>query len=215
MANSTTTTIIRRAPSSAGARVIRCGARQVALFDTLLPRLALDLSKPAPADLRALFAHRPDQVRLEIGFGGAEHLIAQAQANPAQRFHRQRRLRQRHRQGAGRDRRQRARQYPSAFRRRQRTARLAARRRAHAHRSALSRSMAETAALEAALHPGRQSQAAGAHSESRRRIALRHRHCRLRGLRAGARDAVAGFRLDRRARRRLAQAWPDFYRHAL
>ena len=56
--------------------------RQAALFDTLLPRLALDLGKPAPADLRALFDKPPDNVRLEIGFGGAEHLIAQAQAHP-------------------------------------------------------------------------------------------------------------------------------------
>jgi tRNA (guanine-N7-)-methyltransferase len=55
--------------------------RQVALFDTLLPRIAPDLSKPAPADLRALFDIPLDAVRLEIGFGGAEHLIAQAQAN--------------------------------------------------------------------------------------------------------------------------------------
>jgi tRNA (guanine-N7-)-methyltransferase len=61
-------------------------ARQLALFDALLPKLALDLSKPAPADLRALFAHQPDQMRLEIGFGGAEHLIAQAQANPRSGF---------------------------------------------------------------------------------------------------------------------------------
>jgi len=55
--------------------------RQAALFDSLLPRLALDLAKPAPADLRTLFAVPVDDVRLEIGFGGAEHLIAQAQAN--------------------------------------------------------------------------------------------------------------------------------------
>jgi tRNA (guanine-N7-)-methyltransferase len=65
--------------------------RQAALFDTLLPRLAPDLSRPAPADLRALFAtpldqKLPDQVRLEIGFGGAEHLIAQAQSNPRSGF---------------------------------------------------------------------------------------------------------------------------------
>jgi tRNA (guanine-N7-)-methyltransferase len=60
--------------------------RQAALFGTLLPRLALDLSKPAPADLRALFATQIDQLRLEIGFGGAEHLIAQAQANPRSGF---------------------------------------------------------------------------------------------------------------------------------
>jgi tRNA (guanine-N7-)-methyltransferase len=56
--------------------------RQAALFETLLPRLALDLTQPAPADLSALFANAPAQVRLEIGFGGAEHLIAQAKANP-------------------------------------------------------------------------------------------------------------------------------------
>jgi tRNA (guanine-N7-)-methyltransferase len=55
--------------------------RQAALFETLLPRVALDLTKPAPADLRSLFASA-DDVRLEIGFGGAEHLIAQAQAHP-------------------------------------------------------------------------------------------------------------------------------------
>ena len=55
--------------------------RQAALFDTLLPRLALDLAKPTPADLCALFAEAAD-VWLEIGFGGAEHLIAQAQNNP-------------------------------------------------------------------------------------------------------------------------------------
>ncbi len=55
--------------------------RQAALFDTLLPKLALDLTRPAPTDLRSLFPHA-NEVRLEIGFGGAEHLIAQAKANP-------------------------------------------------------------------------------------------------------------------------------------
>ena len=60
-------------------------ARQVALFDSLLPRIAIDLAKPAPADLRALF-DKADTVRLEIGFGAAEHLIAQAKANPQTGF---------------------------------------------------------------------------------------------------------------------------------
>jgi tRNA (guanine-N7-)-methyltransferase len=60
--------------------------RQAALFDTLLPKIALDLSKPAPADLHSLFAAPLAQVRLEIGFGGAEHLIAQAKANPQSGF---------------------------------------------------------------------------------------------------------------------------------
>ncbi len=60
--------------------------RQAALFDTLLPRIALDLTKPAPADLRALFAKPPDELRLEIGFGGAEHLINQANVKPRSGF---------------------------------------------------------------------------------------------------------------------------------
>src|SRR5262249_2528721 len=59
--------------------------RQAALMDALLPRLALDLSKPAPADLRTLFASATD-VRLESGFGGGEHLIAEAERNPRTGF---------------------------------------------------------------------------------------------------------------------------------
>jgi len=54
---------------------------QAALFDTLLPRLALDLSAPAPADLRTLF-DGVDDVRLEIGFGGGEHLVSEAERHP-------------------------------------------------------------------------------------------------------------------------------------
>jgi tRNA (guanine-N7-)-methyltransferase len=61
-------------------------AHQAALYETLLPKLALDLTKPAPADLRTLFPVAVDEVRLEIGFGGAEHLIAQALANPRTGF---------------------------------------------------------------------------------------------------------------------------------
>jgi tRNA (guanine-N7-)-methyltransferase len=56
--------------------------RHAALYEQLLPKLALDLSRPAPADLRPLFDTPVDEMRLEIGFGGGEHLIAQAQANP-------------------------------------------------------------------------------------------------------------------------------------
>src|SRR6516165_5450005 len=55
--------------------------RQAALFDTLLPRLALDLSKSSPTDLRTLFTQAED-IHLEIGFGSAEHLIAQACEHP-------------------------------------------------------------------------------------------------------------------------------------
>jgi tRNA (guanine-N7-)-methyltransferase len=58
---------------------------QAELFDTLLPRLAVDLTQPAPPDLRALFAG-VDEVRLESGFGGGEHLIAEAQRLPRTGF---------------------------------------------------------------------------------------------------------------------------------
>ncbi len=60
-------------------------ARQAVLFDTLLPTVALDLTKPSPADLRGLFTD-VDDVRLEIGFGGAEHLIGEALAHPRSGF---------------------------------------------------------------------------------------------------------------------------------
>ena len=59
--------------------------RQAALFETLLPKLALDLSRPAPADLRALFDGVED-VRLESGFGGGEHLVAEAEQQPRTGF---------------------------------------------------------------------------------------------------------------------------------
>lgn len=55
---------------------------QAALFESLLPRLALDVSKPAPADLATLFAHQPSRIRLEIGFGGGEHFLHEARAFP-------------------------------------------------------------------------------------------------------------------------------------
>jgi tRNA (guanine-N7-)-methyltransferase len=54
--------------------------RQAELFDTLLPRLSLDLSRTAPAELRTLFPAPVSEVQLEIGFGGGENMIAQAAA---------------------------------------------------------------------------------------------------------------------------------------
>ena len=54
--------------------------RQAGLFETLLPRLALDLSGPAPADLATLFVEPVTSVCLEIGFGGGEAMLAQAKA---------------------------------------------------------------------------------------------------------------------------------------
>jgi tRNA (guanine-N7-)-methyltransferase len=56
--------------------------RQAGLFDTLLPRLTLDLSRPAPTALDGLFPVPVRAVHLEIGFGGGENMIAQAAARP-------------------------------------------------------------------------------------------------------------------------------------
>jgi tRNA (guanine-N7-)-methyltransferase len=60
----------------------RLRAHQAALIETLLPRLALDLNVPPPEELVRLFPVPVDDVRLEIGFGGGEYLIAQAEAHP-------------------------------------------------------------------------------------------------------------------------------------
>jgi len=61
-------------------------ANRARLLETLLPRLALDLSRAAPADLATLFPVPVDDVALEIGFGGGESMIAQAQAHPRTGF---------------------------------------------------------------------------------------------------------------------------------
>ena len=60
-------------------------AHQADLIADLLPRLALDTSARID-DLRTLFATPVDTVRLEIGFGGGEHLIAEAMAHPQTGF---------------------------------------------------------------------------------------------------------------------------------
>lgn len=70
--------------------------RQQSLLDELLPKVALDLARPAAIPLAsALFPALPaaaaagpttapsiGEVWLEIGFGGAEHLLWQARHNP-------------------------------------------------------------------------------------------------------------------------------------
>jgi len=76
--------------------------RQEALLDTLLPHLAV--SEEGAIDIEALFLAREaaaapvlappaqpdppagDSLTLEIGFGGGEHLVAQAVAHPSGRF---------------------------------------------------------------------------------------------------------------------------------
>ena len=60
--------------------------RQTALFKTLLPRVAIDTDTAAPTDLRTLLPVEVEEVRLEIGFGGGEHLLAQAAEHPRAGF---------------------------------------------------------------------------------------------------------------------------------
>ncbi len=55
--------------------------RPAALVENLLPQLRLDTSLPAPDDLRQLFSHA-NNVFLEIGFGGGEHLVYRAATHP-------------------------------------------------------------------------------------------------------------------------------------
>lgn len=57
--------------------------RQQRLLSGLLPKIELDLGDPPPANLASLFGR--DSLRalwLEIGFGGAEHLLWQAASQP-------------------------------------------------------------------------------------------------------------------------------------
>lgn len=56
-------------------------SQDVLLAETL-PRLALDLTTPAPANLVDLFSVAVAEVWLEVGFGGGEHLAWQARTYP-------------------------------------------------------------------------------------------------------------------------------------
>jgi tRNA (guanine-N7-)-methyltransferase len=65
----------------AGARGRKLGAHHASLLRTVLPCLSFDASRPIP-DPACLFPDRPSKVWLEIGFGGGEHLAAQAHGHP-------------------------------------------------------------------------------------------------------------------------------------
>lgn len=56
---------------------------QIAHLDTVLPALKLDLTETAPSNVKTLFPEPVERVRLEIGFGGGEHLIHRAVENPS------------------------------------------------------------------------------------------------------------------------------------
>ena len=59
---------------------LRPGRRQ--LLETRLPELGFTVEPGKPCDPFALFPARPHAIWLEIGFGGGEHLTAQAQTHP-------------------------------------------------------------------------------------------------------------------------------------
>jgi len=57
-------------------------ARQAALLADVLPGVALNLSEAPPVSVPSLFSKPVEKVWLEIGFGGAEHLLWQAKHHP-------------------------------------------------------------------------------------------------------------------------------------
>ncbi len=59
---------------------------QQRLMDEVLNELLIDISAPAPDDLKSLFPEEVTKVRLEIGFGGGEHLIHRALEEPETGF---------------------------------------------------------------------------------------------------------------------------------
>jgi tRNA (guanine-N7-)-methyltransferase len=61
-------------------RPLRPGQRR--LTETLLPKLAIPLPPTGRLDPVTLFPQRPSAVWLEIGFGGGEHLVEQAERHP-------------------------------------------------------------------------------------------------------------------------------------
>ncbi|WP_375413577.1 tRNA (guanine(46)-N(7))-methyltransferase TrmB [uncultured Bradyrhizobium sp.] len=61
-------------------------AHQADLIENLLPHLSLDIESAAPPGLAVLFDPPLESVRLEIGFGGGEHMIAEALAFPQTGF---------------------------------------------------------------------------------------------------------------------------------
>jgi tRNA (guanine-N7-)-methyltransferase len=60
--------------------------QQAAALAEGLERYRLDLAQPSPHDIRTLFAAEVADIRLEIGFGGGEHLRHEAASHPKTGF---------------------------------------------------------------------------------------------------------------------------------
>ena len=54
----------------------------VSLLDESLPKLILNLDVPAPGEINGIFPQQVSALRLEIGFGGGEHLMHRLRENP-------------------------------------------------------------------------------------------------------------------------------------
>jgi len=65
-------------------KALRPGQRQA--IETVLPKLLIDIGEPPPDRLARLFAIPVEAIRLEIGFGGGEHLLHAARMNPGTGF---------------------------------------------------------------------------------------------------------------------------------
>ncbi len=65
-------------------KALRPGQKKA--LETVLPALLLDLSEPPPAPLAAIFPAPVQDVAVEVGFGGGEHLLSQARAHPETGF---------------------------------------------------------------------------------------------------------------------------------
>ena len=59
---------------------------QARALETAASELKLDLANPAPDQLVELFAHGPEKIIMEIGFGGGEHLAHHALSKPKTGF---------------------------------------------------------------------------------------------------------------------------------
>jgi tRNA (guanine-N7-)-methyltransferase len=60
--------------------------RRAALMADAYPRLVIDVAAPTLTDIAGLFSDRPAAVQVEIGFGGGEHLVAEASRAPERGF---------------------------------------------------------------------------------------------------------------------------------
>ena len=69
-------------PNTYGRRIDKpLRARPAQLMETLLPRIAMPDPATGPIDIKGIFP-KAEEVWLEVGFGGGEHLAWQSQQNP-------------------------------------------------------------------------------------------------------------------------------------